>query len=284
MSNNETMNIQREEEEYTEKDNCVVERKEKGKEMETEKGKEMEKGKTVNTLHVFKLINNFVEELSNVFGTKQKGLLLYKRLLEKTGLIHDKPIQKHVDAFRLFCFDNRESIFQMDYSIMKEENISYSENVAINMKTILKMSDPTTSRIIWKHLLTFSAFLDPENNTKSILLKAQKDDESNVETSDEQELIDSLIKKVELSVDQEEMKENPLIVVGKLLSSGVLTDTFANMQKGLKNGTLDMSKLMASAQSKMSSLSKDGNAGAMPDISTLMSMMTMMNAGGGMPV
>jgi hypothetical protein len=270
-------------------ENIIEKGVEKGAENGVEKEGEKAKGttKAVSNVHVFKLINNFVEELSNVFGQKQKGLLLYKRLLEKTGLIHDKPIIKHVEAFKTFCVNNRESIFEMDYLKIKDSKISYSDNVYIDMKTIFKMSDPSTSKVIWRHVLTISAFVDPENNTRSLLVNAQDKQHS----SDEKEIIDSFIAKIGSSVDLEKMnKDNPMETVGKLMASGVLTDSLNSLQKGLKNGSLNMGKLLATIQNTCAGLSKDGAGGGggggglgagMPDLTSMMSLMSTMNFASG---
>ena len=50
----------------------------------------------------FKAITSFVNDLNEEFGTKQKSISLYHRLLEKTGIIHTTPVLKHIDCFPPF--------------------------------------------------------------------------------------------------------------------------------------------------------------------------------------
>ena len=54
-----------------------------------------------NNLIIFKAISNFVRDLNDSFGTKQRSLQLYSRLISKTKIIHEGPIKKHVDTFNV---------------------------------------------------------------------------------------------------------------------------------------------------------------------------------------
>ena len=65
---------------------------------------------TDTSLITFKTISNFTNDLGNVFSEKHRPLKLYVHLINKTTLSHETPIQKHIDAFRQFCLENRESI------------------------------------------------------------------------------------------------------------------------------------------------------------------------------
>jgi len=67
----------------------------------------------------FKHINNFVNELSELFGQTNHPLKLYKRLLDKTTINHTIAINKHVDAFKLFCVENRDLILKKNVSTLK---------------------------------------------------------------------------------------------------------------------------------------------------------------------
>ena len=55
-----------------------------------------------NTLIVFNAISKFVHSLNECFGEKQRSLQLYGRLIEKTTIIHEGPIKKHINAFKKF--------------------------------------------------------------------------------------------------------------------------------------------------------------------------------------
>ena len=47
--------------------------------------------------------------------------------------------------------------------------LEYSDKVFINFSDIFKESDAETSNVIWNHLLTISALVDPSSKAKEIL-------------------------------------------------------------------------------------------------------------------
>ena len=115
-----------------------------------------------NSLITFKAISNFTTCLGEVFGQDHRALKLYAHLINKTTISHEKPIQKHIEAFRDFCIKNREAIFEKKKNKFdKDSKITYSNRVYIDMNTILTEADMDTQAVIWKHLLTISALTDP---------------------------------------------------------------------------------------------------------------------------
>ena len=118
------------------------------------------------TLIIFNSISKFIKELNIHFGNNQKSLQLYSRLIEKTTIIHDEPIKKHIKAFKKFCIDNRDAITNTDYKLIVEDKISYSERVYLNIKQIFNTADEDEKKVIWTHILHLSALLDPSNKAK----------------------------------------------------------------------------------------------------------------------
>lgn len=242
-----------------------------------------------SSLMSFKAIASFVTDLNEVFGKRQKSLALYARLIEKTGITNEKPILKHIDAFRSVCIANREALQTQDKSKLADVQISYSDRVYIDLKHIFNMAEkePETIPIIWKHLLTISALLDPSSNAKKIL--KENVDKSKIIGGDskEEKFLSSLIDKVEQSINPDELNGNPMSAISSIMSSGVITDLIGNMQSGLSNGDLDLNKLMGTVQGMMSKMGGmpggNGGMGGMPDLSSMMNMMgPMMTGMGGM--
>jgi hypothetical protein len=64
----------------------------------------------------FKAICTFVNDLSEIFSNENHSLKLYDRLIKKTTLSHDKAISKHIQAFKIFCKENRDAILNKDLS------------------------------------------------------------------------------------------------------------------------------------------------------------------------
>ena len=52
-----------------------------------------------NTVFLFKCIVNFIHDLNELYGEEQKSLQLYNLLMEKTGIVHQEPIKKHIKIF-----------------------------------------------------------------------------------------------------------------------------------------------------------------------------------------
>jgi len=232
----------------------------------------------------FKAICSFIKDLNEEFGKRQKSLALYSRLIEKTGIMHETPIKKHLEAFKSFCMYNREAIAKQDRHSILEPKIMYSERVYIDMNHIFSMAekDKETTEIIWKHILTISAILDPSNNAKKILQEHIDKSKSKGSECKEEEFISSLIDKVEKSIDPSQVSDNPMQAISQMMSSGVITDLIGNMQSGLSSGDLDLNKLMGTVQGMMSKVG-GGNDTGMPDLGGMMNMFGGMMGGGNIP-
>jgi hypothetical protein len=224
------------------------------------------------SLLTFKAISNFVNELNELFGDKQRSLKLYARLINKTTIAHDKPISKHISAFKTFCVTNRDDILNKNVDL-KESSIRYSEVVYIDITSILKLSDTETSNAIWNHILTLSALVDPAGRAKEVL----KDNmEKKGAGATETNFLTDIISKVGETVDPE---ANPMQAVSAIMQSGIFTELLGGMNSGLQNGSLDLGKLMGAVQGMVSTLSdqvpNDGSGDdAMNMLSTMMGGLT----------
>lgn len=229
---------------------------------------------TDTSLITFKAISNFANDLAVVFEDKHRPLKLYAHLINKTTIAHDKPIQKHINAFNKFCIANREAILEKSVAKISKPKISYSERVFIDMKDIFLHADIETQSVIWKHLLTISALVDPTGKARQVL-------KEQVETNGggEVNFLSEIISKVENSVDPN--LTNPMDAVSSIMKSGVFTDLVQGMGNGLQDGSLDLSKLMGTVQDMVTKISSDageqeGGEQAMNMINT---MMSNLNAG-----
>lgn len=216
----------------------------------------------------FKAISTFTQELGNLFGKDQRSLKLYDRLISKTTISHTEAIAKHIEVFRKFCRDNREAITHKDDSKLVEPLASYSQRVYINFKRIFSICDSETKEIIWKHLLTISAFVDPASKAKE-LLKEHIAASGNKES----EFLSEIINRVEEHVDPS--SSNPMEAVTSIMNSGIFTDLIGKMNSGFENGNLDLGNLMSSVQGMMGTL--NNMAGDKQDGSGSENPMAMVN-------
>ena len=158
------------------------------------------------------------------------------------------------------------------------DKIEYSSRVFIDLGGIMRTADKETLNIIWKHILTISAFVDPAGRAKEILKKNDSSNESN--------FLENIINKVESNVNPN--STNPMEAVNSILNSGVLTELFSDMSSQTQNGSLDLGKLMGTVEKMCNSLApptEDGKpainlAGLMSSVAPLLSSLGTAGAGG----
>jgi hypothetical protein len=232
-------------------------------------------------LLTFKAISNFILELAELFSDDSHSLKLYSRLLKKTTLSHENAIKKHIDAFREFCFKNRDAIITKNSKLFVVSKVEYSDKVFIDFEPIFKDSDTETANVIWKHLLTISALVDPAGKAKEILKNSKDSKEAN--------FLSDLLNKVENNVNP---NSNPLEAVSSIMSSGIFTDLISGMNNGIQDGSLDLGKLMGTVQQMCTSIGGvDVNSGAqegqqpnpMNMLNSMMSSMSQNSENGGGP-
>jgi len=203
-------------------------------------------------LLAFKSISDFVKQLCEIFAKKNHSLKLYEHLLNKTTLSHEKSIKKHIELFKIFCIANREAILTKNSKILVQNKVEYSTRVYIDFSNIFSDSDNETTSVIWKHLLTISALVDPAGKAKEIL--------KNKTDSKEANFLSDIINKVETNVTP---GSNPLEAMSSIMSSGVFNDLISGMNTGIQSGDLDLGKLMGTVQTMCASLSiNDGDSEA----------------------
>lgn len=218
------------------------------------------------SLIAFKAISNFTNSLSEIFGGNQRSLKLYSHLIKKTTLSHTTPIEKHVDAFRTFCVSNRDPIINKNADQV-QGCITYSKRVFIDMEDILRTADSETTEVIWRHLLTISALVDPMSKARHILKSSPDSDRP------ETDFLRNIINKVDEHVNP---NANPMEAVTSILGSGILEDLIKGMGSGVNNGSLDMSKLVGTVQSLVSGMETPGTNDA-PNPDSNPNPMNMLN-------
>lgn len=231
-------------------------------------------------LLTFKAISNFILELAEIFSNDSHSLKLYSRLLKKTTLSHENAIKKHIDAFREFCFKNRDAITTKNSKLFVVSKVEYSDKVFIEFEPIFKESDTETANVIWKHLLTISALVDPAGKAKEILKNSKDSKEAN--------FLSDLLNKVETNVNP---NSNPLEAVSSIMSSGIFTDLISGMNNGIQDGSLDLGKLMGTVQQMCTSIGgvdmgsgvQEGTPNPMNMLNSMMSSMSTQNAESGGP-
>ena len=203
---------------------------------------------TDNSLVCFKAISDFVTELGQLFSKKQKSLKCYVRLISKTTLCNEKPINKHIKAFKKFCANNRDAVMIKNSKQLVDNKISYSDNVYIDMTEIFKLADQETTEVIWKHILYINSLVDPSEEIKKILDETLSKGKTGTK---EVNFIKSLTEKMS------KIKMDDNADISALTNSGILPDMMASVTSGLSDGSLDIRNMLGAIQSMTQTLAGD---------------------------
>jgi hypothetical protein len=200
-------------------------------------------------LFVFKAIVSFVNDMNEIYGQEYKPLRLYALLLERTGIMHEDPIKKHIEAFKLLVTTNADAILQEKTSLLQNAKVEYSEKVCIDLVEIFRLaaSDPTNILCIWKHLLTLLLMFEPQRQ-QELPPKEIRHESEGVED----DFLTNLVQKVGSQIDP---SANPMQTVQSMMSTGMFQDIMSSMDNGLQSGNLDMGKMVGSLQKMVGSLS-----------------------------
>lgn len=199
---------------------------------------------------IFNAIYTFIADLDQTFGDASRPLKLYAHLLGKVTLAHTESITKNVQLFKDFCISNRNAIIDRSSEEIASR-LTFSEKAYVDFELIFSIATTEQRGTIWQHLLTICALVDPASKAKRVLHSLKES------SSDEGEVLNNIIAKIEKNVSETESK-NPLDAVTKMLSSGVFTELITDLGKGIESGALDMNKLM--------SMVGGATGGANPDI------------------
>lgn len=208
---------------------------------------------TESKILIFKYICNFIKDLNESFGNKQKSLLLYAHLVEKTGIMHEEPIKKHISLFYNFIKENEEAIIQKNHTLFKTFTIFYSEKVGIDLKEIFEIADKDEKNAIFKHLLALLAVLDPSSSAKAMLKEEIDNKKKKGESGNEENFLKNIIDKVSSELDSN--IDNPMQLMNKMMTSGVITDIVEDMNTSFSEGNLDMNKMINTMQMLMGNIS-----------------------------
>lgn len=212
--------------------------------------------KNEDNIFLFKCIVDFIHCLRDLYGEKQHSLKLYDLLMEKTGIVHEEPIQKHVHIFYHFVKENEEGILENDVSFFKEFKIEYSEKVFIDFKPIFDEISSDDKECLWEHLLTLLAVIIPTSKAKKILTDRKKKgkEKKNETGTNEDNFLTNVMEKVGRQIDPSQVSD-PSQMMTNIMSSGVFTELMSDMNSGMTNGDLDINKMMGSLQGMIGNLS-----------------------------
>ncbi len=232
--------------------------------------------------HAFKCfikIAEFVSQLNEAFGYKFHEVTLYNHLLSKIKLSNKAAMTRNIELFGEFCSRNQDAIMTKDFKKMAFHRVAYSEKVYVDLYAILASpeTDEATASVIWTHLLVIQATIEPSSEAQSVLRRLKENESS------EGKFLDGFLSKIEGSIDKDKMGADPLSAASSILQSGVLNELVGSIDSGVKNGNLDLGKLVGTVQQMLGGLSgqmggdaSGGAPGGGLDLGAMMNMMSSM--------
>ena len=204
-----------------------------------------------DNVFLFKCIVDFIHSLNELYGEKYHNLQLYDLLMDKTGIVHEEPIRKHIHLFYDFVRENEDSILERNLTLIKVWKIEYSEKVFIDLKPIFEEANNEDKQCIWNHLLTLLAILIPTSKAKQILKEMK---EKKKKKGNEEDFLTNIMDKVGQHINPS-TSSNPAEMMNDIMGSGLFTELMSDMNKGMSNGDLDVNVMMGSLQNMIGRLS-----------------------------
>ena len=201
----------------------------------------------------FQSILDFVSDLYEVVGNSQHSITLYYRLITKTQVSDNDILQRHIKCFTEFCRKNTDAIKGADDSKLVTPRIEFTDRIYIDIQYLCKKLSETDQKAIWNHLRSIKAVMEDDNIVSRIM--EQQDAQSEGGRNVIADLMSTLQEEVDLS--QLEMTSNPMEMVMKLMSSGIVDNVVGKFQQKLNSGEIDLGEIMSAAHSMTQSIQKD---------------------------
>lgn len=191
----------------------------------------------------FQAISDFVSQLNDLTEGEDKGIELYHTIIKMTPL---SKVSRSINSFTEFITPNTEAILKRDTDQL-EGNIVYTENkIEIDIKKILKSTSVDNQNVIWEHLLSILACIDPKMKLNVIeAMKKPVDNETKVIGN----MINTIKNNVEINEDGP--PPNPMELLNTFMQNGVLSSLVGELQQGVNDGSIDIGKMVGSMQSMM---------------------------------
>jgi hypothetical protein len=204
--------------------------------------------KTTNEKNIllFSRINDFVNQLSSIYGTKYPPLRLYRHMLSKTNLSHKIKIERNIQIFSKFVLDNKVELLKPAIESLNGK-ILFSKGIYIPIDDIIKTIEKEDRVIIQQHLVAILQCVDSSDEIKD-KLKEILDPKTK-----EGEFFSSFIGKIEKNMG----KGAPEDVIKSFMTSGALQDILLSLNNGMKDGTLDLGKMLGMVQGLVGNLSQN---------------------------
>ena len=205
---------------------------------------------------IFKGIQEFMDQLNDVYGKDNIQINKFCRLIMKTSLTNQKVVARHIVIFDTFLQTNRTAILARSPESFLDFKIQATERIYIDMKEIIEKSDENIRKSIWQHLLNIMYLYNPEDPLVKVELKnsmAENDTKENKFLMDTFSKFENIMK---TNSDSSSEQKDPMAMMGGLLQSGFLNDMMGNINSGVNNGDLNIKSLIGTVQSLLSNLSE----------------------------
>lgn len=206
--------------------------------------------------HQLNSIKNFIADLHEVFGSNDKDLQLYHRLLNKCQPKHHEQVSRFINGICEFCKENTDAIKQRDINLLKVDEICYN-SAAPNNKLTLKVNvgdilrnkaDNDSKKSIWSHLQAIYVNNFDDSDALVAFKKSLKDD------TPENQLLSTIMSQVESTLQSNNGNVDPLNCALTMMSNGSIQNIIGSLQQNMSEGNFDIDKLFESLKGVMSKI------------------------------
>lgn len=206
-----------------------------------------------------------VSQLADQYGSKNKPLALYNRLI---STMDPEKETDHLDKWAAFLLKNAAVLedTSIDIKDVGEFKFRYNSKIYINFKHILSAEKSKSVRkTIWDHLLTVNAILDESGVGKELLTK-RRENQMTMSKGDEKNFVSDAVDEITRTMEETEIDdENPMATIMSLVSSPMFTKLVTNMKGKVEDGDLDIGSLMSTVTGMMANLESANNK-TLPEI------------------
>lgn len=195
---------------------------------------------------MYKAICNFIDDLDSMYGETISALKYYNVLVKENSVdtvIEDEQIR----IFTKWISTHEDDILTMDKTNFKDSLIKHSDQVYIDLFSILNMASSQDVDNIFKHLLLLLSMVNPDTNAKSVLKSLCEPKQKNSENFI-MDLVQDISQTIDIK-DQDPANVDIGSVLNKIISSGAMTKIFSSVHDAMANGNIDVADLIKTTQS-----------------------------------
>jgi hypothetical protein len=198
---------------------------------------------------MYKAICNFIDDLDSMYGEQISSLKYYNVLVTENDVEEEQ-----VRIFKEWITKHEDDILILDKSKFEGSLIKHTDQVYIDLFSIMNMATPQDNENIFKHLLLLLSKVNPDTNAKSVL-KTLCEPKPKTSENFIMDLVQDISQTIDIK-DQDPANVDIGSVLNKIISSGAMTKIFSSVHDAMASGNIDVADLIKTTQTFASNSAK----------------------------